>query len=227
MATSHDNLASLIATMATLRGPDGCVWDAKQTHTSLITHLVEEVFELIEAVESGSRPDIKEELGDVLYQVLFHADIASDDTVDPFDIDDVARMVEQKMRARHPHVFADRDASTVAEVVALWDDIKAEQKSHRESTLEGIPGKLSALARAASVLKRAGDLVDLEVGEEFSALESEEELGHQLLALVVVARRLGLDPERALRERIRAVEDQVRHAEATRSERGQREKGEK
>ena len=227
MAASHEDLAALIATMATLRGPDGCPWDAKQTHTSLITHLLEEVFELIEAVESGSRADIKEELGDVLYQVLFHADIARADPDDPFDIDDVARMVDQKMRDRHPHVFADGDASTVAEAVTRWEEIKAEQKSHRDSAMDGIPGKLSALARAVSVLKRGGDLVDLEVGDGDVTPETEEDLGHQLFALVARANALGLDPERALRERIRAVEAQVRHAEEARSERGQREKGEK
>jgi XTP/dITP diphosphohydrolase len=105
MTGSYPGLSRLIATMATLRGPDGCPWDREQTHASLVEHLLEETFELIEALEEGSPGDIREELGDVLYQVLFHADIAAAYPDDAFDIDDVAADVEAKMRERHPHVF--------------------------------------------------------------------------------------------------------------------------
>lgn len=212
--TTHEALEKLIATMATLRGEGGCPWDAEQTHESLVAYLLEEVFELVEALESGSRADIREELGDVLYQILFHADIAANDESDPFTIDDVAALVDQKMRDRHPHVFADGDATTIAEVVKRWDEIKAEQKKHRESVLEGIPHKLSALARASSVLKRSKDLVDVPTSSMGVAIDTEEELGQALFSLVAYAREKGLDPERALRSQVRAFEQHVAETEA-------------
>ena len=210
--SANDALQRLVATMATLRGPGGCPWDAEQTHQSLVPYVVEEVFELVEALESGSPDDVKEELGDVLYQVLFHADIAAHATDSPFTIDDVAAAVDEKMRVRHPHVFAEGDAKSVDEVVARWDEIKKEQKSHRESVVEGIPEKLSALARAASVLKRSKDILPAPTPEDSTAT-TEEELGEQLLAIVANARAQGLDAERALRQATRNWEDRVRAAE--------------
>jgi len=210
--SANDALQRLVATMATLRGPGGCPWDAEQTHQSLVPYVVEEVFELVEALESGSPDDVKEELGDVLYQVLFHADIAAHATDSPFTIDDVAAAVDEKMRVRHPHVFAEGDAKSVDEVVARWDEIKKEQKSHRESAVEGIPEKLSALARAASVLKRSKDILPAPTPEDSTAT-TEKELGEQLLAIVANARAQGLDAERALRQATRNWEDRVRAAE--------------
>jgi len=210
--SANDALQRLVATMATLRGPGGCPWDAEQTHESLVPYVVEEVFELVEALESGSLDDVKEELGDVLYQVLFHADIAAHATDSPFTIDDVAAAVDEKMRVRHPHVFAEGDAKSVDEVVARWDEIKKEQKSHRESAVEGIPEKLSALARAASVLKRSKDILPAPTPEDSTAT-TEKELGEQLLAIVANARAQGLDAERALRQATRNWEDRVRAAE--------------
>ena len=210
--SANDALHRLVATMATLRGPGGCPWDAEQTHQSLVPYVVEEVFELVEALESGSPDDVKEELGDVLYQVLFHADIAAHATDSSFTIDDVAAAVDEKMRVRHPHVFAEGDAKSVDEVVARWDEIKKEQKSHRESVVEGIPEKLSALARAASVLKRSKDILPAPTPED-SRATTEEELGEQLLAIVANARAQGLDAERALRQATRNWEDRVRAAE--------------
>jgi XTP/dITP diphosphohydrolase len=178
----------------------------------LVPYVVEEVFELVEALESGSPDDVKEELGDVLYQVLFHADIAAHATDSPFTIDDVAAAVDEKMRVRHPHVFAEGDAKSADEVVARWDEIKKEQKSHRESVVEGIPEKLSALARAASVLKRSKDILPAPTPEDSTAT-TEKELGEQLLAIVANARAQGLDAERALRQATRNWEDRVRAAE--------------
>ena len=210
--SANDALHRLVATMATLRGPDGCPWDAEQTHESLVPYVLEEVYELIEALESGSPEDVKEELGDVLYQVLFHADIAAHATNSPFTIDDVAAAVDEKMRVRHPHVFAEGDAKSVDEVVARWDEIKKEQKSHRESVVEGIPEKLSALARAASVLKRSKDILPAPTPEDSTAT-TEKELGEQLLAIVANARAQGLDAERALRQATRNWEDRVRASE--------------
>jgi XTP/dITP diphosphohydrolase len=210
--------------MAVLRGPGGCPWDAEQTHESLVGYLLEEVFELIEALEAGSRPDMTEELGDVLYQVLFHADLAAAHPTEPFTIEDVAAVVDKKMRERHPHVFADGDAHTVDEVIKRWDEIKAEQKDHRESALDGIPQGLSALARAQSVIKRAGDQLPTDVSagthpvdaESLTAesITTEQELGRALFALVLQAKAQGLDAEQALRTHVRAVEDRVRAKEA-------------
>jgi XTP/dITP diphosphohydrolase len=209
----HPSLEQLIATMATLRGDGGCPWDAEQTHESLVAYLLEEVFELVEALESGSRDDIREELGDVLYQVLFHADIASTDPIDPFTIDDVAAVVDRKMQDRHPHVFADGEARTVAEVTTRWAEIKAEQKAHRESRLDGIPAKLSALARTQSVLRRSLDLAPAkDLGSHTMA--SEAELGEALFDVVALAHERGFDAERALRSATRAFEQGVREAEA-------------
>jgi len=210
--SANDALHRLVATMATLRGPDGCPWDAEQTHESLVPYVLEEVYELIEALESGSPEDVKEELGDLLYQVLFHADIAAHATDSPFTIDDVAAAVDEKMRVRHPHVFAEGDAKSVDEVVARWDEIKKEQKSHRESVVEGIPEKLSALARAASVLKRSKDILPAPTPGDSTAT-TEKELGEQLLAIVANARAQGLDAERALRQATRNWEDWVRASE--------------
>jgi XTP/dITP diphosphohydrolase len=209
----HEGLSGLIATMATLRSPGGCPWDLEQTHESLVPYLLEEVFELIEALEAGTRADVKEELGDVLYQLLFHADIASADPLDPFDIDEIAQLVDQKMRTRHPHVFASGDATTVAEVSARWEEIKAEEKAQRTSVLEGIPDKLSALARAASVGKRSQAVLASHDTSEGATYQGEAELGEVLLALVASARVQGFDPERALRVATRSYEDKVIEAE--------------
>lgn len=222
MTHSHPHLESLIATMATLRGRDGCPWDAEQTHATLVPYLLEEVFELVEALESGTRDDIVEELGDVLYQILFHTDIGASDTLSPFDIDDVALAVDTKMRRRHPHVFASEaggdqgggDPASVDQVVAAWDVIKATEKNHRTSAVEGIPRDLSALARAASVLRRSQDVVAPPVSPVVPVVDSEEALGELLMAVVAMAADQGLNPETALRGATRDREAQVRAAEA-------------
>lgn len=210
----HPALARLIQTMATLRGPDGCPWDAEQTHVSLVPYLLEEVFELVEALEAGSRADIREELGDVLYQVLFHADIAAADAQDPFTIDDVAAGVEHKMRERHPHVFADGDARTVDEVVTAWAEIKAAHKADRSSVLDGIPERLPALQRAASVLKRSRS-IEVEVPASPVDVVDQDQLGRILVAIVAAASRAGLDPEAALRGETRRLEKAIREVEAS------------
>lgn len=210
MTNSPRGLSALIDTMATLRGPGGCPWDAEQTHESLVPYLLEETFELIEALESGSRADIREELGDVLYQVLFHADIASSVVGDSFTIEDVASDVDAKMRERHPHVFGEGDAITVDEVKQRWQEIKAEQKKHRASPFEGIPGKLSALARAHSVMRRAGEEVVVPASPPAPSFSTERELGVLLLQIVCTAADQDLDAERALRLAVRDIEKNAR-----------------
>ena len=216
-------LDELVATVALLRAPGGCPWDADQTHESLLQYLVEECWELIEAIESGDRDEMIEELGDVLYQVLFHADLAAHTPGEDFDIQDVAAHMTAKMVSRHPHVFGgDRTAETADDVVSFWDELKADEKPHRTSVLDGIPRGMPALARAQKVLGKAAKVGVTVVGatpaEVTDAAQpappaTEDELGRTLLALVASARSQGLDAERALRGAMRGLEDEVRAAE--------------
>lgn len=216
MSAAHPGLDELIETVALLRAPGGCPWDADQTHESLVQYLVEESWELIDAIESGSREELIEELGDVLYQVLFHADLAAHTDGERFDIDDVARHMTAKMVSRHPHVFGDREAETAADVVAFWDDLKADEKPHRTSVLDGIPRGMPALSLAQKVLGKAEKVGVTDASAEASP-PTEDELGRRLLGLVASARSQGLDAERALRTAVRALEDEVRSAEAARA----------
>jgi XTP/dITP diphosphohydrolase len=190
---------------------DRCVWTQQITHRDLVPYLVEESAELIDAVEDGSRADLREELGDLLWQVLFHAEIASRDPDDPFDIDDVARGLTDKMVRRHPHVFADAVATTPEEVLVLWNAAKAAEKSTRTSVLDGVSERMPSLALAQKLLGKATG-VGIEVDGPPAA--SEEDLGDALLALVATARANGWDAERALRERLRSLEAEIRAAEA-------------
>ena len=154
-AAPHPKLDELIAILARLRAPGGCAWDRDQTHASLVQYLVEETYELAEAIESGSREDLIEELGDVLYQVIFHSDIAAHTPGEEFTIEDVAAHMSQKMVGRHPHVFGDAVADTADDVMAIWDDLKATEKPQRTSVLDGIPQAMPALALADKLLGRA------------------------------------------------------------------------
>ncbi len=152
-----DPLRESVAVMDRLYSPGGCPWDREQTHETLVRYLLEEAHELAEAIETGDRAGMREELGDLLLQVLFHARIASEDPVDPFTVDDVASDLVAKLVRRHPHVFADTAVATgdgYAALYAQWDQIKQQEKQ-RESVLEGIPLAQGALARAQKVLSRA------------------------------------------------------------------------
>jgi XTP/dITP diphosphohydrolase len=206
----HPRLDELIATLEQLRAPGGCAWDRDQTHASLVQYLVEESAELVEAIEAGDDAELVEELGDVLYQVLFHADIAAEDG--RFTLEDVAAHMTQKMRGRHPHVFGDVVAETPDAVVATWEAVKAVEKSHRTSVLEGIPAGMPGLALADKALGRAAKVGI--VVEPASVPGTEEELGEQLLALVAGARERGLDAERALRGALRSLRGRVDAAES-------------
>jgi XTP/dITP diphosphohydrolase len=206
----HPRLDELIATLERLRAPGGCAWDRDQTHASLVQYLVEESAELVEAIEAGDDAELIEELGDVLYQVLFHADIAAE--AGRFTLEDVAAHMTQKMVGRHPHVFGDVVAETPDAVVATWDAVKAVEKSHRTSVLEGIPDGMPGLALATKVLGRA-DTVGVVVAPA-PVPATEEELGAQLLALVAGARTNGLDAERALRGALRSLRERVAAAES-------------
>nr|WP_244962800.1 MazG family protein [Cryobacterium roopkundense] len=198
-----------------MRAPGGCAWDADQSHESLVQYLVEESHELVEAIESGSRDDLLEELGDVLYQVLFHSDLAANTAGEDFDIQDVAAHMNAKMIGRHPHVFGDLKLDTAADVSAAWDGFKAEEKPERTSVLDGIPLGMPALALADKVLGRAEKIGLIEPDGGFPlAMDSEDELGPLLLAIVATARTKGLDAERALRTALRDLQGEIRGAEA-------------
>ena len=182
-------LDELVAVMARLRAPGGCPWDADQTHESLVQYLIEETYELIEAIEAGDRDEMIEELGDVLYQVLFHADIASQTPGEDFDIQDVAAHMTAKMIGRHPHVFGDRKAETADDVVGFWDDLKKQEKPGRTSVLDGIPQAMPSLALADKLLGRAEKVGLLDLNESGGVqVSSEDELGPLLLAIVASAK---------------------------------------
>ena len=208
-------LDELVAVMARLRGPGGCPWDADQTHESLVQYLIEETYELVEAIETGNRDDMLEELGDVLYQVLFHADIAAHTPGEDFDIQDVAAQMTEKMVGRHPHVFGDRVAETPDAVMEFWEDLKRREKPGRTSVLDGIPQAMPSLALADKLLGRAQKvgLIELE-GAGGVNVESEDELGALLLAIVASAKSNGLDAERALRTTLRGLQGEIRDHEA-------------
>ncbi|WP_426320367.1 MazG family protein [Microbacterium sp. E-13] len=191
---------------------DRCVWTQQIDHRALVPYLVEESAELIDAVEEGSRADLREELGDLLWQVLFHSEIASRDGEDPFDIDDVARALTEKMVRRHPHVFGDSVATTPEEVLIHWNAAKAAEKHARRSVLDGVSERMPSLALAQKLLSKAAQVG---VSSTVPAAEpsSEAELGDALLALVATARARGWDAERALRERLRLLERDIRAAE--------------
>ncbi len=211
------HLLDLLRVMARLRRPGGCPWDAEQTHASLARHLLEETHELLEAIETGDDERMRDELGDVLLQVVFHAQIAADDG--RWDIDDVAEGLVAKLVHRHPHVFGDTVVGGADEVLVNWEKLKAEEAGERPIVDEGIPASLPALARAAKVQRRAAGWgfewrsVASALGglreevDELAAAEgsdrAEEEVGDVLFATVALARKLGVDAESALRRTVR------------------------
>ncbi|MFI1378920.1 MazG family protein [Embleya sp. NPDC020886] len=213
-------LLDLVAVMDRLRSPGGCPWDAEQTHESLARYLVEETYELVDAIDSGDREHLREELGDVLMQVFFHARVAEEDEADPFSIDDVAGGIVDKLISRHPHVFADVEADTPEAVEANWDALKAAEKSDRDSALDGVAASQPALALAAKYLSRtrkAGLTVptpELPTAFADDAYTGPEAIGDLLLAVTELAARRGVDAEIALRAATLRHGDRVRAAEA-------------
>lgn len=148
-----DPLRAAADTMRAVR--ERCVWTRRIDHRALVPYLQEEAAELIDAVETGTRADVREELGDLLWQVLFHAEISSRDTEEPFDIDDVARTLTEKMTRRHPHVFGDAVATTPEEVLVHWNAAKAAEKRTRTSVLDGVSAHMPPLALAQKLLGKA------------------------------------------------------------------------
>lgn len=210
-AAIHRGVIEAIDVVDRLRSPGGCPWDAAQTHRSLAPYLLEETYEVLDAIESAEPIDmtaLREELGDLLFQVLFHARLAEESAVAPWSIDDVARDLAEKLRRRHPHVFGAVEVSGAEEVNANWHRIKAGEKQ-RASVLDGVPAAQPALALAAKVVARA-DRAGL------AAAPDEAGIGAELFALVRRAVVEGVDPEQALRETTRRYADAVRTAEAAR-----------
>lgn len=215
-------LVRLIEVMDRLRRE--CPWDARQTHRSLVPYLVEETYELIEAIETGdpaefadpsefagqdSADHLREELGDLLFQVYFHARIAAESAL--FDLDDVAAGVADKLIARHPHVFAGEDVPD--DLNALWEQRKAAEKQRR-SALDGIP-EMSALSRATKVIGRSrAHRVSVDLPTEPTEPIGPEDLGAQLLDLVARAQASGVDAEQAARDALRRLESQIAASEA-------------
>jgi tetrapyrrole methylase family protein/MazG family protein len=207
-----ERLLELVKVMARLRGPDGCPWDREQTHRTLGRHLLEETHELLEAIDVGGSDQIREELGDLLLQVVFHAQLAAEDG--RWDVDDVAGGLVEKLVHRHPHVFGDVEVSGAEEVLTNWERLKADGSGGRGGVDTGIPETLPALARAAKVQRRAAGwgVGWSEAGDAIAALREEtgslsdsdrdrleREIGAVLFAAVAVARLSGVDPEGALR----------------------------
>ncbi|MGI8947022.1 MAG: MazG family protein [Ornithinimicrobium sp.] len=203
-------LLDAVAVMDRLRSPDGCPWDAEQTHASLTPYLVEEAHEAVEALESGDRDHMSEELGDVLLQVLFHARVAQEHEDDPFDVDDVAAGLVGKLVRRHPHVFARTadSAATAAAVESTWEQLKAAEKPEREHPLDGIPAGMPELARAAKVasrLDRAGQGAWLRDQVDTARKDHRTAYGAQLMQLVLDARDDDVDLAAALRGLLRGL----------------------
>ncbi|AUG79383.1 nucleoside triphosphate hydrolase [Kitasatospora sp. MMS16-BH015] len=208
-------LLDLASVMDRLRSPGGCPWDAEQTHESLVKYLVEEAFELVEAIEEGDRATLREELGDVLLQVFFHARIAEEHPEDPFSVDDVAGDIVEKLMYRHPHVFGDVDATGTAEVEANWEELKQAEKQ-RESVLDGVPAGLPALAYAAKLVsrvRRAGFTGVPDAPYELPAELTAQTAGALLLAVAQRAHDAGVDVDAALRGAARGYRRAVRAAE--------------
>lgn len=185
-----------------------CPWSSRQTHLGLAKYGIEEAYELVEAIEAGDREELREELGDVLLQVVFHSRIAEEDPEAPFSVDDVAAGIVAKLIHRHPHVFGEEKAETPEDVKEHWLRTKAEEK-RRTSVTEGVPLGQPGLALAAKLASRART-ADLDV-----PLPQGEGVGYELLAMAVRAEASGVDPEAALRAAARVYRDAIRAAEGT------------
>lgn len=225
-------LDELVEVMDKLLSPQGCPWDREQTHQTLARYLIEESYEVIEAIKKADNVQLREELGDVLLQVIFHAALA--ERSGSFDLEQVIKQTSEKMIHRHPHVFASLSLNTSQEVLAHWEGFKREEG--KKQLMEGIPNLLPALLRALKIQEKAArvgfdfphlqgalDKLQEEI-QEFAAAECREErqseLGDMLFALVNIARLKGLDPEAALQasndkfiRRFNYVEEQVRSRE--------------
>jgi XTP/dITP diphosphohydrolase len=201
--------------MDKLRSPGGCPWDAEQDHASLLKYLLEESYEFIESVEDNDRQAMQEELGDLLLQVYFHSRMAEEDATQPFNIEDVAKSVADKLIRRHPHVFAGALVESSEDVLENWEKQKAAEKG-RTSAIDGVPLAQPALPLATKVIYRLNKLnYDLPISKPIS-LPSEinqDQFGQILLGLISQAVEKGLDPEAALRGATKTLIAQIQEHE--------------
>lgn len=182
----------------------GCPWDIKQTFSSLQKYILEEACELIDAVDKGDLEEMVEELGDVLYIVVFYCKVAEREG--SFTLENVLEILKEKLIRRHPHVFGGLQCSSSEEVVTAWEKIKKKEKSHRANALEGIPRSLTALARAQKILSKLIEHESEEIALNASQKIDEEGLGQQMVELVLRAEHHGLDAEKALRKALNKYE---------------------
>jgi len=233
------DLGELIKIMSALRGKKGCPWDREQTMESLKPFIVEEAYEVLEAIDEKNPEAVKEELGDLLFQIVFQCQIAKEKG--EFEMSDVIEKIGRKMIARHPHVFGDADYQTSAEVLVHWEAQKKLEGKQRESLLEGVPKTLPSLLRAHRLQDRAPRVgfdwdkiddvmkkLDEEIGEFREAMEKkqedaiEEELGDVLFMLVNISRFIGVNPEDALRKTISKFISRFRYIEMTAADSGKK-----
>ncbi|HMK57376.1 MAG TPA: nucleoside triphosphate pyrophosphohydrolase [Dissulfurispiraceae bacterium] len=234
-----DNFRKFVEIMSRLRSEDGCPWDKVQTHESLKPYLIEETYEVIEAIDEKDPIKLKEELGDLLLQIVFHAQIAGDDG--EFDINDVVEKISSKMISRHPHVFGDAKFDTPEEVTRQWQERKREEGKLRDSALEGVPKELPSLLRAQRLQSRAAKVgfdwanvddvfgkLDEELKEFREAIEKkdcneiEDELGDIFFVLVNISRFVGVNAEEALRKTISKFISRFRYIEMKAADGGRR-----
>ena len=209
-------LLRLREVMDKLRSPGGCPWDAEQDHESLLKYLLEESYEFIEAVENKDLTSMQEELGDLLLQVYFHSRMAEEDADNPFNVEDVAKTVTDKLIRRHPHVFGGTKVESSSEVLENWEAQKAAEKG-RTSIIDGVPLAQPALPLAAKVLYRMNKLnFELEVDKPTKISEqlNQDQFGDLLLGLIAQAVDLGIDPEAALRTSTKSLISKIQEHEA-------------
>lgn len=230
MEKKYKNLEELIDVVAKLRAPDGCPWDREQTHTSLRPNMLEEAYEAVDAIDENDMAHLREELGDVLLQVLLHSQIASESN--EFTLDDVAKELKEKLIHRHPHVFGTAKINNADDVLKTWDKLKSEEKTERKSAMDGLSRSQAALISAQKISKRAVktgfewpneeslyDCVMSEI-EEFKEAEiekdknhMEEEMGDILFAIVNLARWNKIDAEQTLLKANKKFEKRFRKME--------------
>ena len=205
-------LQRLVEVMDTLRSPGGCPWDAEQDHASLLKYLLEESYEFIEAVENNDKADMQEELGDLLLQVYFHSRMAEEDIDSPFDIEDVAKGVADKLIRRHPHVFGETKVGSSEEVLENWESQKAAEKG-RTSLIDGVPLAQPALSLATKIIYRINKLdAQLPISKSVSISPeiTEDQFGELLLGLIAQAVEKGIDPEAALRSAAKSLIERIK-----------------